>query len=116
MDTIKSVGSDYIGWQIGSSIVKMKPEFRDSALKVTINSIFYRLLLKGQLPTKFMDWFKNSFPNDIYMREMVVDFISLSVLNLLLLNVFGDKKSYGKTVIKSAIQSFVSSWTYTMIK
>ena len=114
MDTIKVIGSDYIGWQVGSSVVKMKPEFKDSALKVTINSVIYRLILKGQLPSSFLNMF-NSI-KDEYFKQMIIDFVSLAIINIISLNMMGDKKSYSKTVIKSAIQSFVSTWTHSMIK
>ena len=114
MDTFKIVATDYVGFQVGSSIVNMRPEFKDSAFKVTINSILYRLIIKKMLPQGFLDFFSKI--QDQYFKQIVIDFISLAVLNLISLNMMGEKKSYGKTVIKSAIQSFVSSWSYSMIK
>jgi len=114
MDTFKNVATDYVGFQVGSSIVNMRPEFKDSALKVTINSALYRAIIRGRLPQQFLDFFNKM--EDKYFKEMLIDFIVLGVMNLISMNVIGDKKSYGTTVIKSAIQSFVSSWSHSMIK
>jgi hypothetical protein len=114
MDTIKIVASDYVGFQVGSSIVKRELEYKDSPLKVTINSILYRLILNKMLPNSFLNFF-NSI-KDEYFREIIIDFVSLSVLNVITLNIIGEKKSLTKTVIKSAIQSVVSKSLHNMIK
>lgn len=113
METVKIVASDYVGFQVGSSLTKMKFEYKDSPLKVTIDSILYRLLIKGFLPSSFLNFF-NGIKDD-YLKNMVIDAISLAVLNVITLNLIGDKKSISKTVIKSAIQAVVSNALYTNV-
>jgi hypothetical protein len=114
MESVKHVATDYVGFQVGSSLVNMRLEYKDSPFRVIFNSIFYRMLLKNNLPEFITKLFAGI--TDQYFREIVIDFVGLSVMNLLAMNVLGDKKSYSKTVIKTAIQSLLSGWTYSMIK
>lgn len=114
MESIKQVATDYVGFQVGSSLVNMRLEYKDSPFRVIFNSIFYRMLLQNNLPESVQKIFAGI--EDKYFREIVIDFVGLSIMNLLAMNVLGDKKSYSKTVIKTAIQSFLSNWTYSKIK
>jgi hypothetical protein len=87
MDTIKIVASDYVGFQVGSSITHMHFEYKDSPLRVTINSLLYRLILKRLLPQSFLTFFDNI--KDEYFKTIIIDAISLAVLNVISLNILG---------------------------
>ena len=109
MNTVKVVAYDYIGWQVSASIAKMKLEYKNEALRVIINSLLYRVLIKNVLP----EFFKNLFSSvkDPYIQNIMIDFIALSILNVISIN-FDEDKSKSKvlkTIMESGGQSIISN-------
>ena len=114
MNKIKVIGLDYVGYQVGSSLVKMKFEYKENAFKILIGSTVYRLLLINFLPKGFIDLF-NSI-KEHYIREIIIDGIALSIINIVSINIIGNKENPSKTVIKSVIQSLFSNYIASMQK
>ena len=105
---IKPVGLDYIGYQLGNSLVQMKLSYKSDALKVIIGSSIYRIGLKEMLPKSVTDLFAGL--KDDYIRNIVIDGIMLSLINILFINVIGKREGVSKTMLKSFVQALFTDY------
>ncbi len=107
--------SDYLGYQLGESVVQKKIYFKKDILYVIIGNGIYRFALQSYIDNMLekISFFRSPTLTNTFIR----DFVVFVILNMIVRYIKDGKKeeSMSKLLLKSAIESATSNVLYQKI-